>query len=312
VCNVEFLGFYATRDDSGLTAFHKIGESGLWQVWRAQGDIYILQALDAHRRPQGGFFSVSADDFFYALIALPKENIVIAPRHFIRSDSPHLLEAWLDQMQAAQEGAERPEAALGILPEEAKIFPLVENTGPWRPAAGSGGKDTPRQRLFSVDAPPETSAGASGAAQAAFSCPALSQDLPEQEKRIASREALLRDQFAILLARLDTPERATAEAELARLLGEEEQFTWKQKYMFAELGMALRRKGQTRLARKAHLRALSLAPEDGHILFNLARSEYEMGNIAEAKAYLSRVLTSLPGFDPALKFLAFLDGREQP
>ncbi|MDR1359782.1 MAG: hypothetical protein LBJ82_02275, partial [Deltaproteobacteria bacterium] len=131
-------------------------------------------------------------------------------------------------------------------------------------------------------------------------------------ERLAQLERLMRVRFADLLVQLDDAAGSSAEADLRELLQEEADFSWQQKYMFTEFGMALRRKGKKQLALLAHLRAYSLAPEDGHVLFNLARGEYELGRMAEARRYLARVLTVLPNFAPALNFLAFLEGREQP
>jgi tetratricopeptide (TPR) repeat protein len=140
--------------------------------------------------------------------------------------------------------------------------------------------------------------------------PVAPEEFASAEERIARQEFLMRVRFADLLAQVDGPAQSSVEEDLRALLQEEADFSWQQKYMFAEFGMALRRKGKKQLALMAHLRALSLAPEDGHILFNLARSEYEIGHIHKAKDYLAQVLAVLPNFAPALNFLAFLDDRE--
>ena len=129
-------------------------------------------------------------------------------------------------------------------------------------------------------------------------------------ERATILENSMRVEFAALLEHLDESPYPAIEKEVQTLLARGTGFTWKQKFMFSEFGMALRRKGKARLALVAHERALGLAPGDGHILFNLARSEYELGDIPAARIYLEQALTVLPDFAPAKSFLVFLDGQQ--
>lgn len=99
------------------------------------------------------------------------------------------------------------------------------------------------------------------------------------------------------------------EEEIEKLLLRDAPFSQKQKYMYSEFGLALRRIGKHQLALLAHQRALILSPDDENILFNIARAEYELGMVEEAKASLRKALDKSPGFAPALKFLQFLTGQ---
>ena len=76
--------------------------------------------------------------------------------------------------------------------------------------------------------------------------------------------------------------------------------------VLTELGLVLRQKKQYTLAKQCHLRALELNPLDERILFNIARTEYEAGNIKAAQDYLSRCLALAPDFNVAKNFLAFI------
>lgn len=76
--------------------------------------------------------------------------------------------------------------------------------------------------------------------------------------------------------------------------------------VLTELGLVLRQKKQYNLAKQCHLRALQLAPNDERILFNIARTEYESGNINAAKDYLNRCLAIAPDFNVAKNFLTFI------
>ena len=78
--------------------------------------------------------------------------------------------------------------------------------------------------------------------------------------------------------------------------------------MFTEFGFALRRRRLYKLALASHIRALGFSPKDEHVLFNVARSEYELGKVEEARVYLVKALDAAPDFDAAKRFLAFLDG----
>ena len=76
--------------------------------------------------------------------------------------------------------------------------------------------------------------------------------------------------------------------------------------VLTELGLVLRQKKQYTLAKQCHLRALQLAPNDERILFNIARTEYESGNITDAQEYLERCLSVAPDFTVAKNFLNFI------
>jgi tetratricopeptide (TPR) repeat protein len=304
------MGLYTTRE--GVAVLHKANESGLWQAWRAEDGVCIIQALDVHRKPWGNFFSLGADDFFYALNSLPAENAAAVQRHFLRADSPYLLEAWFDQTQADQARGEG--VVLGLLPEEAKILSFAEVFGGAPAKADPDRTGGEPEELQSADAP---EGGLTAVADPDFPLlPLAGQDpfSPEEslspDEQIVRREALMRVRFADLLVKIDDSAQTPVDADLQKLLQEEADFSWQQKYMFTEFGVALRRKGKKHLALLAHLRAHDLAPEDGHILFNLARSEYELGHISTAREYLARVLAVLPDFAPALNFLVFLNGQE--
>ncbi|MDR2076247.1 MAG: tetratricopeptide repeat protein [Desulfovibrio sp.] len=314
--NVTYLGLYTTRPDAGPAVLHRANESGLWQAWRAEDGSYVIQALDVRKKPWGNFFSLAADDFFYALTVLPAEDTAAGRGYFLRSDSPHLLDVWFDQAQAAQTQGEQQVGELGLLPEEAEILSFAEIFGGVSPSGGSGRKAGDPEDLQPV---PEAPRDLIPIAEPDFppNGPAALDPLsPEEpispEERIARLEARMRVRFAELLVQVDDPTQTAVDADLQKLLQEEADFSWQQKYMFAEFGMALRRKGKKQLAFMAHLRAFELAPEDAHILFNLARSEYELGHISRAKEYLAQSLAVLPNFAPALNFLSFLNGQERP
>ena len=128
------------------------------------------------------------------------------------------------------------------------------------------------------------------------------------DARAQRLEQRMRGEFEALVERVDSGGGAGLERELSRLILQGAGFSWKQKFMFTEFGFALRRKKLYKLALACHMRALALAPTDEHVLFNVARAEYELGKAEAARIYLLKALEAAPAFGAARRFLAFLDG----
>ena len=128
------------------------------------------------------------------------------------------------------------------------------------------------------------------------------------DARAQRLEQRMRGEFETLMEQIDSESGPGLERELSRLILQGAGFSWKQKFMFTEFGFALRRKRLYKLALACHMRALALAPADEHVLFNVARAEYELGKAEAARIYLLKALEAAPAFGAARRFLAFLDG----
>jgi tetratricopeptide (TPR) repeat protein len=135
---------------------------------------------------------------------------------------------------------------------------------------------------------------------------ALQDDKRNRDARAQLLEQQVRKKFTALLKQFDKGENPDIERELSRLILEGSGFSWKQKFMFAEIGFALRRRRLYKLALASHIRALDISPVDEHALFNVARAQYDLGNVEEAKIYLHKALESAPDFEAGRRFLAFL------
>lgn len=127
------------------------------------------------------------------------------------------------------------------------------------------------------------------------------------DERCRQLERDMRAEFAVLLRQLDEDALPATEESIARLIKRGAGFSSEQKFMFTEFGLALRRRHKPRLSLQCHLRALSLAPHDEHVLFNVARMEYELGNPDSAKKHLKDCLAAAPDFEAARNFLHFLN-----
>lgn len=118
----------------------------------------------------------------------------------------------------------------------------------------------------------------------------------------------LRKKMAEALAKLGEEQRSETTDSLESLLDDEGGDSWNKAGSFTELGLALRREKQYELALLCHSRALELSPDDERVLFNIARTEFEMGKINEAREHLYGILEKNPEFSVARDFLRFLDG----
>ena len=128
------------------------------------------------------------------------------------------------------------------------------------------------------------------------------------QERATRLERSMRDEFSSLMKLLEKGLSPELERAFSRLVQRGTGFTSQQKFMFSEFGLALRRQHMQKLALECHLRALKLAPSDEHVLFNVARSKYELGDIDSARKCLIRALATAPDFAAARNFLSFLEG----
>ena len=281
---------------------------------------------------------------FLVLNEMPRSDASKARR--LRSDAPDLLGVWYQEAMAAgivSEGRSAPASESGeyddyddFLPPEISRelthapvsddepvltpvwhpdeFFLDDVSDPAAPASPTkavmpdlrhnpDGVALPPSIVFAEPVSPPSSPAAAEA-RAADEEPGSG----DPEGRAARVERYLRTEFDALVAGFDHEHDADLDERVSGLLGKGTALTWKQKFMFTEFGLTLRRKRKPRLALKAHLRALELAPRDEHILFNVARTEFELGNTEAAKEYLARALESAPKFSMARNFLNFLLG----
>ena len=174
-----------------------------------------------------------------------------------------------------------------------------------RPAAAAAVQTADKDRPSRLAAPAATVKGAEGGAADDLE---FQDDDAYADARAQRLEQQMREEFALLLERFDKEPGPDVERDLSRLILRGAGFSWKQKFMFTEFGFALRRRRLCKLALGCHIRALSFSPKDEHVLFNVARSEYELGKMEEARVYLVKALDAAPDFDAAKRFLAFLDG----
>ena len=303
----SFVGTYSVKENSGLPELWAKNFSSCCYAWRQENGNAIVLPLNRDGSPHSNCYLVNDEDFasFFqphdATMASDGLASIAAPNTFVpkpplRSDAPDLISMWHEQSlsspapvapQALQENDDSPNSVtVSSLSHGEALFTPV-----WHP---------------DDDEPPKTSETPS-----APEVQMLTEEAQEDpESRSVRLEQHMRAKFEALLQTMDdqNPDPKLDE-EMARLLILGTDFSWKQKFMFTEFGLALRRKSKLTLALASHLRALKLAPNDEHILFNVARAEYELRNPEKARYYLEKALLVAPDFIVAKNFQSFLLGR---
>ena len=281
MAHTEFLGVYYSLPRAVEFGVPSHPE-GIWQVWRIADGDYMAQPIDKDMEPCGEQLFVLGAHFSACFSRMLVQTFV-AGAHLgektITADAPDLLDYWFNQLANPSEQTE-PSAAT----------------------------DLPNSHLMqeSFDAPPPADAAAFASTTAQEDkATAISFDI-SQCHSAEELEAKMRATFADLLVALHEGDEHTAIAGFEALLSINGNFTSNHKFMFSEFGLALRREKLQQLAMSSHLRALECAPNDEHVLFNIARTDYELGNAESAKERLRKALALYPEFTAAKTFLEFL------
>jgi hypothetical protein len=320
----SFTGIYGIKEAGCFPELHTDGFSGFCYAWRQENGINIVLPMGRGNTPHGSCYLVDDRDFTFLFSpvdsAITPDDFILRPP--LRSDAPDLLGMWYEQSLAGQPSApvspatghENGSLFLSSLSGDETLL-----TPAWHPddifhepedkaVPDTGYVSEPpvaNQTAPSESGPPE----ADDAASAPVAKVSVEEEQEDPESRSARLEQRMRGKFEFLLQAMDDNADPQAEEEVARLLTLGSSFGWKQKFMFTEFGLALRRKRKFTLALSSHLRALDLAPNDEHILFNVARAEYELRNPDNARYYLDKALSVAPDFTVAKNFQSFLLGR---
>ncbi|MDY6852510.1 MAG: tetratricopeptide repeat protein [Thermodesulfobacteriota bacterium] len=81
----------------------------------------------------------------------------------------------------------------------------------------------------------------------------------------------------------------------------------KNKHVFNELGIELRRQGLYDQAIAYYIKALSLAENDENLFFNAARAHFEKGGMKSARYYLEKALSLNPSLEEARRLLESIE-----
>lgn len=317
--NGNFLGIYIARQGVPGPSLPVPNASGLWQVWEQDDESVLVQPLGSNKEPWGKPSRIAMETFQCVLAPIPTDReIASVSKRFLQADSPDLIDIWYENSLSFSRNS--PGAEDVITTASAPVAEGKANAAPdgsedllagFSPAVSDdlAAWAMPFDIMAEESPAPATAQAEKTAAELV---PQEAPKKPVQEKQpvpdASDVEKELRSKFAFIFERLENPPSPEISEAMLRVLGAREGVTSEHRYMFSEFGMELRRKKLTDLALAAHRRALELAPEDGYVLFNLARSEYESGDIQTAREHLKKTLKVLPDFAPAVNFLKFLGG----
>lgn len=335
--SASFIGVYSSKEIDCFSELRATGFSGVWYAWRKADGTCMALPVAHNNTPHGTCYILDTRDFEslfqpYVSATTPGDFVLRPP---VRSDAPDLLDMWYEQSPGNPSSAQTSRAfrqgknphrfsgndpsVASIADDEAMFTPVwhpdemfLEPENKTAPNAAHIPEPPAAEAPASVHAPVQEGWRSKAGG---FAPPPVVQACDEKEgsedpeTRSFRLEQHMRGKFDMLLQQMDATAGSEAEEEISRLLTLGATFGWKQKYMFTEFGLALRRKQRYKLALSSHLRALGLAPNDEHILFNVARAEYELGNLDNARQYLEKALSVAPDFVIAKNFQSFLLGR---
>ena len=122
-------------------------------------------------------------------------------------------------------------------------------------------------------------------------------------------EANVRASFGLGLTYLDRGDQNKAQDIFNRIIELDAAFEEEHKHLFNDFGINMRKNKMFDQALQYYLRAAELVDDDEHLLHNIARCYYEMGDVKGCKKYLKRSLMVNPKLKESLLFWEFLKKR---
>ena len=339
VSNVKFIGQHRVREGADAALLPEASESGFWQAWEMPSGAVMLQALNNGNKPVGPLLSFEKEQFS----ALFKSTSVGSTKQTRRASSPNLLFQWYEQMlqldMAESDEAMAPAVfpVTGAAPGAQAMryggeYGLPEYTGtgcvgiPSPPPASFVSSMQPPAAVAQPpsiptpgfpDMPPP--AGPQGLAAspdpqaAAEKSPSLASFAPVAGMEpTETQEEELRQQFAAIVRKAGEGFRQEALLDLRALMLQPAFLKNRALHrLYTEFGLDLRREKHYEMALQCHLQALEVSPENERVLFNIARTQFELGQKDSAREYLMRALEADPEFALAQNFLYFLDGGQE-
>lgn len=314
----EFIGFYSTSEstmdgDSGFSV-----KKTYWQAWDGGPRAVSIQKLGPDLTPTGGILPISRlefeDDF------MPEDDdLAPMPRSLQQTLGGEARAAGGARQQAPAPEAPRTRFAAGRQDAGGPRtrFETNRQAGPRTRFETADQEEAPRTRFAArreereAEAPgeePFTPLRMPGAP--APETPPERTPRPEARRRKEACEAGEERVWRMFARALEKHRRGAPGANFDDILQLPVDWLPEYKHLFSRLAVALRKLKLYEQALEYHEKALELAPEDYHILFNMARAQYAMGDASGAKKQLEAILKIDPGMRPARRFLEYLEGGE--
>lgn len=289
----HFLGVFSTRGMPAEPGGRAAGEQSrqYWFVWQdGLSKAYLAQQLNSTYHPEGKPRLLPGDTFRQSFTCEPRVRAVPTAQPDVAD--------YLDKVFVR--GARQTEESTlvsGRSPKRSEVSgPVGRGQTPDpepEPGPRAGSERRAEGRASVGGAPPVSSESASSASSA--SAAASSPSTPEELDRS------LRAEFAMNVMRLRRGDKNGAVRAFRRMVGVSDGIVAAHKHMFTDFGMDLRKSQLNDLALSSFQRALDLAPDDSHALFNVGRVLYELGKYREAGKYLDRALNLEPDLACALR-----------
>lgn len=258
-----------------------------WHVWSLDGGQFLIQEIFPDTNTEGESRRIDSSEFFgsYRVHAAFSSTIKgqQAPQAPVK--------------EPKQDAPRRTMKTTVIPPPSKSIFDELERD--------DGLSDSMGQARAVVDEMPQPREDATFyTRKAASEETVLRQFITDLEKL----EEQLRSDFSLALIRLQTNREKALES-LNKIVDNNIKFEKKHKFMFSDFGTALRRRHLYSLAFRFHERAKELAPDDEHILFNMARAMFDAGKVEQARKYLQQAVAMSHDFQAGSDFLEFIEGK---
>ena len=322
--SVKYIGHQILKTNVDVSALPMAETTALWQAWEMPSGVFMLQGLSTERHPTGPLVPLEKDLFdslFTGVAGLANQTS--------NAHAPDLILQWYMQTLTASglplpSVAGKPDQFLAQPFSAAeKAFMLAERkeaatspahqfrlsiTQPSMPLDDL--PPSPGAALLMPDEAADSDTGeAVSIGTATVAPPAPANGAEMDTTHFARLEENLLQQFETIQHDLKTKNQIDLVSQLMRLLKSPSFNYPEMHFLFTEFGLALRRDKQYELALLCHMRANDVAPDDERVLFNIARTEYELGNVDKSREYLQRALDLAPRFAVARHFLSFLDGE---
>lgn len=115
--------------------------------------------------------------------------------------------------------------------------------------------------------------------------------------------------FGLGLTYLERQEKQNADIVFRKIMRIEAAFTPEHKHLFNDFGMQMRKLGMYDEAMRYYARAFRLCRTDEHLLYNIARTQYEKGRMKSARTMLTHALRLNAEFPEGKAFMAYLESR---
>lgn len=133
----------------------------------------------------------------------------------------------------------------------------------------------------------------------------------EYKNALRVDEENIRATFGLGLTYLDRGEKERGDLVFRRLVRLNGAFETKHKHLFNDFGIKLRKNGMYAQAVKYYARAFKFAKDDEHLLYNIARTYYEKGNLKIALLFAEKALALRPQFEMAQQLKQVIQKKKQ-